>query len=135
MVHVITSPATQAWPYGELDTFHRRTRCPSKAKLSGASPTPFSLVKGHLPVHHPSCIIPVECRDAALIITFFAGRRAGALGENNNGSARCDGFACVFQQLSDCGTAGPSVDTNGTVFFCIPTKKGQPKELSFHDDG
>ena len=31
--------------------------------------------------------------------------------------------------------AGTSVDTNGTIFFSIPTKKGQPKKFSFHDDG
>ena len=60
MVHVMTSPATQAWPYAALETFHFRMRCPSKAKESGASPTPFSLVNGHRDVHHPSCMIPDE---------------------------------------------------------------------------
>mmetsp|Transcript_8032 Transcript_8032/g.34169 ORF Transcript_8032/g.34169 Transcript_8032/m.34169 type:complete len:243 (-) Transcript_8032:147-875(-) len=54
----MTSPATQALPYGCEETFHLRTRWPSNANESGASPTPFSRVNGHRAVHQPSCMIP-----------------------------------------------------------------------------
>ena len=40
IVHVMTSPATQALPYGCEETFHLRTRWPWNANATGASSTP-----------------------------------------------------------------------------------------------